>query len=108
MAGGFGSGVRFSASRSSSLRLACNLGAPEEFKKVSRIKSQDRRGHSVSSSRTWCISLHVSHLDEAVGCLLNVVVAVTEDVQEKILLDSWEDALQIPAKGEARYKSATF
>ena len=64
--------------------------------------SQIRQYHSFSS-RTRRVPLHVSHLDEAVGGLLNVVVAVAEDVEEKVLFDRWEDALQIPVEGKPRF-----
>ena len=59
-------------------------------------------------SLTWSISLHISHLDEAVGGLLDVVVAVAEDVQEKVLLDGWKDALQVPGRRITRCKVHDF
>ena len=48
---------------------------------------------------TWRVPLDVSHLDEPVRRLLDIVVAVGEDVQQEVLLHPREDALQIPAKG---------
>ena len=52
----------------------------------------------VTKYLTRSVSLDVTHLDESVRGLLDIVVAVREHVQEQVLLDGREDALQIPGK----------
>ncbi len=47
---------------------------------------------------TGSVSLDVSHLDQPVCRLLNVVIAVGQDVQQKILLNRREDTFQVPAQ----------
>jgi hypothetical protein len=51
---------------------------------------------------TWRVSLDVAHLDEAIGRLLDIVVGVGENVQEKVLFHSRKHTLQIPVKGQAK------
>ena len=54
------------------------------------------KGYAGNIVLTWCVALDVSHLDEPVGGLLHVVVAVGEDVQQEVLLYRREYALEVP------------
>ncbi len=91
--GGFGNGVLFSANRSSSFLRAWSLGAPGNKQKYSCFHFFPS---PMGASLTWRVAFNVAHLDQPVGGLLDVVVAVGEDVQEQVLLHRRKDTLQVP------------
>ena len=87
--GGFGNGVRFSANLSSSFLRACSLGAPKGF------SIQFQNLSSTLSKLTGCVSFDVSHFDQAIGCFLNIIIAIGEYIQKQVFLNGGKNTLEV-------------
>jgi len=69
------------------------------IRKNRKINPRDKKSKEFL---TWRVSLDITHLYESVCGLLDIVVAVRQHVQEQVLLDGRENALQIPRKKKKR------